>query len=605
MGYTGVFLTRLFTKFKLGIPIFFILVLLVYPYLLYLKRKYLSNSRTIYSKDQLKTVNKVLLAVSAVISLFVSMGISSAYWTDILKFGYGDTFNLSDPLFNMDVSFYMFKLPILKALYGLIFGVLVLMVIVTAVFYFITAVNNGILEGGSYGSNVLRMDRKSTAAMGRHMLEDAGKQLAFIVSAIFILIGVGYILKNYSLVYSPRGVAFGASYTDVHVNVPFNWALMGLSILAAVSIFYALYKKKIKLTLWIVGIMIGASLIQFVAEAAVQKLIVQPNEIDKEKAYIDYNIKYTRTAYGLDRIEEKDFPAEQNLTAADIEKNSATINNIRVNDFGPALDVYNQLQGIRYYYRFNDVDIDRYKVNGDYTQVFVAPRELDQQKLQAQSKTWQNEHLIYTHGYGITMSPVNTVTSEGQPNLIIKDIPPVSLADIKVDRPEIYFGEVESDYIITNTKLKEMDYPSGNDNVEAVYSGKAGIKLGGLNRLLFMASQGSFNFLLSQDITSESRIILNRNIMDRVQKIYYHPTFLYESLWDFLVFIILIIVLKRNSKSGIVVFTYLGLYSFGRFFIEGLRTDSLMLGPFRVAQLVSAAGFVLWVVLLVFYYRKK
>lgn len=184
-----------------------------------------------------------------------------------------------------------------------------------------------------------------------------------------------------------------------------------------------------------------------------------------------------------------------------------------------SLDVYNQLQGIRSYYRFNDVDIDRYTIDNKYTQVFLATRELDQSKLNQQSQTWQNKHLVYTHGYGVTMSPVNSVTPQGQPNLIIKDIPPVSSSNIKIDRPEIYFGELTDDYIITNTKLPEMDYPSGDSNKQTTYSGTAGIKLSGLNRLLFMINRGSFNFLLSQDINSNSRIIMNRNIIQRVKKI--------------------------------------------------------------------------------------
>jgi uncharacterized membrane protein (UPF0182 family) len=166
---------------------------------------------------------------------------------------------------------------------------------------------------------------------------------------------------------------------------------------------------------WVIGIMIGVSIIQGVSEMLVEKFIVSPNAIEKEKEYIGYNIKYTRAAYDLDKIEEKEFPAEQNLTTKDIENNKATIGNIRINDFAPALEAYNQLQGIKQYYRFNDIDIDRYKINGNYTQVFISPRELDESKLEGSSLTWQNKHLYYTHGYGIAMSPVNTVTAEGQP----------------------------------------------------------------------------------------------------------------------------------------------------------------------------------------------
>lgn len=514
VGYVGVYFTRLFTQFKLGIPIFLMLYLISYLYLLYLKKEYIKNSNIIYSKEQLKSVNIKLLLVSALVSVIASITISSSYWYDILKFINSTSFNFADPLFNNDISFYIFRLPVYKALYSMGLSVLILLTAVTFVFYLFTGINGGKFDNAG---NVLSMDRRSKSALGKDIIEFAGRQLAFLVSAIFLMIGIGFILKNYDLVYSPRGVAFGASYTDVNITLFFNRALLVLSVVGAVSIFYALFKRKVKLTLWVIGIMIGASLIQGIVEFGVEKFIVTPNAMDKEEKFIQYNIKYTKHAYGLDKVEEKEFPVEQNLTSRDIENNKTTVDNIRINDFEPALDVYNQLQGIRPYYRFSDIDIDRYKINGRYTQVFIAAREMDQKKLPDQS--WINKHLVYTHGYGIAMSPVNTVTAQGQPNLIIKDIPPVTLVDLMVDRPQIYFGEVTDDYIITNTDKGEMDYPAGNTNKETFYEGKAGIKLGFLNKLLFTIDKGSFNFLLSENINTNSRIIMNRNINNRVQKI--------------------------------------------------------------------------------------
>lgn len=517
MGYLNVFFTRIFTQLEVGVPIFIFILILAYLYLIYLKRQYLKHTNIVYQKAQLKKVNRLLLLASAIISLIVSASIASSYWYDILKFINSTSFNLADPLFNQDVSFYIFGLPVYKELYNFVLVTLILLTILTLIFKLIIA-SAGDNLGQDMG-NVLRMDRRQGKELWKSIIESAGRPVAFMMSAIFLLIGAGCLFRNYDLVYSPRGVAFGASFTDVHVSIPFNYAIMGLSVLAAISIFYTLYKKKVKLTLWIIGIMIGASILQGIAEAAYQGLIVQANEIDKEKPYIQNNIKYTQAAYNLGSVEQKDFPAEQNLTAQDIQNNSATIKNIRINDFGPALDAYNQLQGIRYYYRFNDIDIDRYNINGNYTQVFLSAREMDQSKLGA-NLTWQNSHMVYTHGFGVAMSPVNTVTSEGQPDLIIKDIPPASSVDIKIDRPAIYFGELTDDYIITDTNtVKEMDYPSGDDNKYTVYDGSAGINLGGLNRLLFMFKTGDFNFLLSQDINSNSKIIINRNIMDRVQKI--------------------------------------------------------------------------------------
>ncbi|MDI6619140.1 MAG: UPF0182 family protein [Clostridiales bacterium] len=518
VGYSSVFFTKLFTELKFGIPIFVVLFLIIYFYLLFMKGQYIKYSKAIYSKQQLKSASVKLFLVAFILSALIAFGITSSKWDDILKFIYATPFNLKDPLFGKDISFYMFRLPMYRTIYNFAFSTLFIITILNLIFYLVVAINT-MSENRYSDYNVLQMDRHRRFMIGKGVFEFAAKQMSFFICAIFIMVGIGYLFKNYNLVYSSRGVAFGASYTDVHVTYLFNRILMALSIVAALSIFYAMYKKKVKLTLWVIGIMIGASLVQGIFETAVQKLVVFPNEIVKEKPYIDFNIKYTRLAYGLDNVEQKDFPAEQNLTPQDIASNKNTIDNIRINDFAPALDVYNQLQGIRPYYRFSDVDIDRYTINGKYTQVFAAARELDKDKLPAGSQTWQNKHLLYTHGYGITMSPVNSVTSEGQPNFIIKDIPPVSSSDIKVDRPEIYFGELANDYIITNTKQKEIDYPSGDSNNYTTYQGSAGIKLNGLNRLLFMIKEGSFNFLLSNAITSNSKIILNRNIVQRVQQI--------------------------------------------------------------------------------------
>jgi Uncharacterized conserved protein len=522
VGYLKVYLTRVFTKFELGVPIFIVLLIITYGYLTFLRREYTREANIIYSKGQIKGINKIILLISSIVSLLFSAIIASSSWYDILKFVNSSDFNLKDPLFNKDISFYIFKLPIYQAVYNLAFSAVILLILVTIAFYIFSIARSQISGiDDNLGSNVFRMGKRGRNVYIKEIIGRGGKKLAYLVGAVFILIGIGYIFKNYNLVYSPRGVAFGASYTDIHISLPFNRVMIALCGVAAVSVFYALFKGKAKMFAWIIGIMIGVSVIQGISEIMVEKFIVSPNAIEKEKEYIGYNIKYTRAAYDLDKIEEKEFPAEQNLTTKDIENNKATIGNIRINDFAPALEAYNQLQGIKQYYRFNDIDIDRYKINGNYTQVFISPRELDESKLEGSSQTWQNKHLYYTHGYGIAMSPVNTVTAEGQPKLVIKDIPPTSSVDVKIDRPEIYFGELTDDYIITNAKtMKELDYPtSGTDNKESVYSGKAGIKLGVLNRLLFMFNKGSLNFLLSQDIKSDSKIITNRNIIKRVEKI--------------------------------------------------------------------------------------
>jgi uncharacterized membrane protein (UPF0182 family) len=233
--------------------------------------------------------------------------------------------------------------------------------------------------------------------------------------------------------------------------------------------------------------------------------------------YLTYNIEATRKAFGLENIEDKEFPVDNNLTKKDIEENKDTVDNIRINEFSQALEVYNQIQAIRNYYKFNDIDIDRYIINGKLRQVFISARELDNSNREVKFQTWQNKHIFYTHGYGVVASYTNTVGSSGLPEFILKDIPTSGI--FKIDRPQIYFGEVNNDYVIVDAKSNEIDYPYGNENKETRYQGKAGIKLTPLNRLLFTINYGSLNFLLSNDITSESRILLNREIMNRVEKI--------------------------------------------------------------------------------------
>ena len=207
------------------------------------------------------------------------------------------------------------------------------------------------------------------------------------------------------------------------------------------------------------------------------------------------------------------------MTKEDLTTNKETIDNIKVNSFEPALEFYNQTQIIKYYYKFNDLDVDRYNINGKGTQVFLAPREMDTSTLDIKTSTWSNKHLVYTHGYGVAMNKVTSVTSEGQPDFVIKNIPPENSTDIKLTDPRIYFGEKTDDYAIVNNTLGEFDYPKGDGNQTNDYSGTAGITMTGINKLLFAINQGDMSFLLSGNITSKSKILINRNIMDRTKKI--------------------------------------------------------------------------------------
>jgi uncharacterized membrane protein (UPF0182 family) len=303
-------------------------------------------------------------------------------------------------------------------------------------------------------------------------------------------------------------------------------ALVVLAGLVAILCLVTIRLRRWRLLLGGIAAFVGVAILGGAAyPALIQRYQVSPNEIVKERPYIDYNIRYTRLAYGLDNIEEREFPAEETLTLQDLRKNDTTIKNIRLWDTRPLLATYSQLQEIRTYYKFTDIDIDRYTINGEYRQVTLSPRELSSQDLP--SRIWINERLTYTHGYGAVVSPVNRVTREGLPEFWIKDIPPVPSGDLRISRPELYFSELATDYVFAKTRAKEFDYPAGNQNVYTTYEGRGGIPLGSFwRKVLFAAYLGDIKLLLSNDLTAESRLLIYRNIRARVQRI--APFFQYD-----------------------------------------------------------------------------
>src|SRR3989454_1023913 len=285
-----------------------------------------------------------------------------------------------------------------------------------------------------------------------------------------------------------RDVAFGAGYSDVHAQLPVQKALLVLAGLVAVLCLVTIRLRSWRPLLWSVAALVGVAILGGVVyPGGIQRYQVSPNEIVKEKPYIDFNIRYTRLAYGLENIEEREFPAEQTLTLQDLRKNEATLKNIRLWDTRPLLATYSQLQEIRTYYKFTDIDIDRYRINGEYRQVTLSPRELSAKDLP--SRIWINERLTYTHGYGAVVSPVNRVTREGLPEFWVKDIPPVASSDLRISRPELYFSELATDYVFVKTQAKEFDYPSGDQNVYTTYAGQGGIPLGSFWRKTLFAAR--------------------------------------------------------------------------------------------------------------------
>jgi hypothetical protein len=451
-------------------------------------------------------LRRLTLPVSATLALLASW-LGTNRWELVLKALNQTPFGIRDPLFDQDVAFYVFKLPLWSSLYSWLMGVLVFSGLAAIAVYFCAR-----------GIQVSPRGVSISARARGHLL--------VLAALVLLLKAAGYRLAMFDLLFSQRGVAFGAGYADVHAQLPVLKGLMILAGLVAVLCLVTIPLRSWRPILWSVAALVGVAILGGVAyPGLMQRYQVSPNEIVKEKPYIDFNIRYTRVAYGLDNIEEREFPAEETLTLQDLRKNEATLKNIRLWDTVPLLATYSQLQEIRTYYKFTDIDIDRYYINGEYRQVTLSPRELSSKDLP--SRIWINERLTYTHGYGAVVGPVNRVTREGLPEFWIKDIPPVASTDLRIARPQLYFSELGTDYVFVKTLAKEFDYPAGDQNVYTTYDGEGGIPLQSFwRKALFAAHLKDLKLLLSNDLTAESRVLLYRTIRARVQRI--APFFRYD-----------------------------------------------------------------------------
>ena len=423
---------------------------------------------------------------------------AAGHWETYLLATHAVPITQTDPIFGIGLSFYLFRLPFLFFLYHLALIILVMSLLTAALQYFIA--------GGVWIS-------PGGLGMGRN----ARGHLMVLGGLLFLLFAWRARLGMYDLVYAPTGLVYGAGYTDIHVGWPVLWIQLVLCVIAAIAFFAGAPKGEIRPAWYAVGGVLGVAILGgFVAPALVQRYLVAPSELEKEVPYIARNIKFTRQAYGLDRFDERDFPAIQDLTAASIEQNAATMRNLRLWDHDPQLTTFQQLQEIRTYYDFADIYYDRYTIDSELRQVSLSPRELSAQSLP--DPNWVNQHLTYTHGYGLCLGPVNESTSDGLPVLFIKDIPPVSSISLKVTRPEIYYGQVANNYCLVGTGAKEFDHPSGEDNVYKAYQGSGGISLGGLWRRLILALRfGDINILISGYIQHTSRIMMYRRVLERVE----------------------------------------------------------------------------------------
>ncbi len=518
LNFQEVFFKKLVTQTQFFVPTFIILFIIIFAYMKIINVHSEKKSGVGMSVKARKRKNLIFGLVSVIVAFIFSLIFVSEIWYNFLIYINKTSFNLTDPIFNKDISFYIFDLPFLNNLYSFLLGLVIVLFVINIIYNAIIILSTGDTDYQSQ-DNITTMYKPES--IYKNILSAASRQLTLLGGIFFLILAFGFYIRMFELLYSGRGIAFGASYTDLHVSLPFYYVYIAICILTAVLMFVSWGRKKLKLAVFGPILLVVALVASGLVSTGVQSVAVAPNELSKEEQYLQNNIDYTNYAYGLDKVEVKPFAVKQNLTAQDIEKNRVTVNNIPINDYRLALDIYNQIQGLKNYYQFNDIDIDRYMVNGVYRQVFISPRELLAANVpsQNQGSSWINKYLKYTHGYGVAMSPVNEVTPSGQPRLFIKDLPVVSDVDIKIDRPEIYYGELTEDFVIVNSKEKEIDYPTSNTNAETTYEGTGGIKLNLLNRIMFAFKEGKLNFLLSQDINSESKVLINREIKARVQKV--------------------------------------------------------------------------------------
>jgi len=427
----------------------------------------------------------------------------SLAWETVLKFLNPTDFGISDPIYQQDVGFYVFQIPIYQGLQSQALELLIWALMIVGVLYAIRG--------------EIRLERG-----WKYFLTGPVKtHLCVLLSAIALVSACGYWLARYDLLYSATGVVFGAGYTDVNARLH-SYGIMGIVTLVVAALFIvSLWRRGFSLPITSIALYFTVFLlISGLYPWIQQSLIVEPNELDKETPFIAHNLEFTRQAYGLTEVQREEFVVENTLDNAALDKNAGTLENLRLWDYETLLSTYQELQSLRLYYRFHDVDIDRYTIDGDYRQVMLAARELDYDAVDAKAQNWVNQRLKYTHGYGLAMSPVNQVTVEGLPDFFVKSIPPTTATDLSLGQPRIYYGEETNHHIFTGTDTEEFDYPLGNDNATNRYDGAGGVPVGSFGRRLAYAFDfGTLKLLTSNYFNSSSKIHYHRNIVERARQI--------------------------------------------------------------------------------------
>jgi uncharacterized protein len=520
LGLTGVFWLRIVWQVSIWLGTVAIYgTFLGFNYWLALRLTSDRRFRFLESSEFEPYTQQIANYIVAIVIFFTALSVanlSAAAWELFPRFINATEFKRFDPIYNEDLGFYIFRLPLLDSLENWWLTLLITGLVISTVVY----VFKGILRFDWQWKNLIIEQQWQ-----KFITKPIKVHLSLLLAAIAIDIAIDFWLERYELLYSSHGVVWGADYTDTHARLFAFWVMIFASILLGIWLIAATWSNSLLRPVYGIGVY---ALILVAVNGTYpvlqQRFVVEPNELTKETPYIKHNIEFTRQAYDLAKINNQDYQLASldnpNANANVLSKNKATIDNIRLWDYRPLLSTYRQLQEIRFYYRFNDIDVDRYILNGDYRQVMLSAREFDYTRVPSSAKTWVNQRLKYTHGYGLVMNPVNEVTPDGLPVLFVKNIPPVSQTDLKITEPAIYYGELTDDYIYTGMDTYEFDYPRGDENAFTKYDGLGGVPLNNWwRRLVYAYEQSSLKILISNYFTPNSRIHYHRQISERVDHV--------------------------------------------------------------------------------------
>ncbi len=547
VGFRSVFWTRFWWQILVGVAAFAIFFVIV-EINVELARRLAPSFRVTAAGDLLEPRSEAVrkwvgwggLGVSLLAALLAGWG-ASAQWQTFLLYVKQAPFGEKDAIFGHDIGFYVFSLPMWQAVQSFVFGALVASLVLAAVMHLVMggidykatppgaagrAAGQGVGgagEAGEPGSPFARAQRVAAPQLPQIDVKLGGRAVAHlsaILAAIFVVVGVGQLFRAWRLLYSTAGTIYGAGYTDVHIRLPLTYVMLGIALLLAAVLVWNIFRRHqwwpIVIVVWVLAVIV----LRGVVPAVYQSLIVNPNQLTKEREYIAHNLAATKSAYKLNDITQQPLAAKTPLTPQKLKDNQPTLSNIRLWDPNTLVTSYRQLQELRPYYSFLDADVDRYTVGGVYRETMLSPRELNIDGLPAQAQTWVNQHITYTHGFGVAMSAVNQVTSDGSPDFLVQDVPPQSVAGLEITQPRIYYGERGTGYSLVKTKDKEFDYPGATGDVYSTYNGSGGIPISPLlNRLAFSATFGTIKFFTTSSIESQSRIIIRNDIRTRISDV--------------------------------------------------------------------------------------